>query len=164
MFKKVLLGLGLLFVAAQFYRPARNVSGDNTYDIRTKYEVPADVDHLLSVACNDCHSNTTRYPWYANVQPVAYWLAHHVKEGTQHLNFSTFAKRKVAVQNHKFEEIIEYVESGEMPLASYTYLGLHKEAKLTGEQRQTIVRWAKAQMDTLKARYPADSLVLKRGK
>jgi hypothetical protein len=48
-----------------------------------------------------------------------------------------------------------------MPLASYTYLGLHPEAKLSDEQRQTLIRWAKAQMDTLKANYPADSLKMK---
>jgi hypothetical protein len=85
-----------------------------------------------------------------------------VDEGKRELNFSNFVTRPVAVQNHKFEEIAEQVEKKEMPLPSYTYLGLHKEANLTDDQRKTLVNWAHAQMDSLKAQYPADSLVLKR--
>ena len=68
----------------------------------------------------------------------------------------------IAVQNHKLEEIAEQVEKKEMPDKSYTFLGLHKDANLTDAQRQQIISWAKAQMDTLKANYPADSLIMKR--
>jgi hypothetical protein len=57
---------------------------------------------------------------------------------------------------------VEQVEEKKMPIPSYTYLGLHPEAKLSDTQRQTLVNWAKAQMDTLRARYPADSLVMRR--
>jgi hypothetical protein len=67
----------------------------------------------------------------------------------------------IAVQNHKLEETIEMVKEKEMPLESYTYLGLHKEANLTDAQRDAIVNWAMAQMDSLKAHYPADSLKMK---
>jgi hypothetical protein len=114
----------------------------------------------LDVGCNDCHSNLTRYPWYANIQPIASWLANHVNEGKRELNFSEFTKRKIAVQNHKFEEIIEMVKEGKMPLGSYTWV--HRDAALTEAQKQTLTQWAQACMDTLQAQYPADSLVLKR--
>ena len=56
-------------------------------------------------------------------------------EKKKHLNFSEFTKRKIAVQNHKLEEIVEMMEEGEMPLKSYTWLGLHPEAKLSAEQK-----------------------------
>lgn len=161
MAKKILLALGAVFVLIQFIRPERNLSDDRTYDISTKYVVPEDVNHILEVACNDCHSNKTRYPWYANFQPVAWRLNDHVVDGKRHLNFSTFTQRPIAVQNHKLEEIVEMVEEKEMPLKEYTYFGLHSDADLTNEQRQVIINWAKAQMDTLKANYPADSLVMK---
>jgi Haem-binding domain len=85
-----------------------------------------------------------------------------VKEGKAHLNFSEFTKRRIAVQNHKLEEITEMVKEKEMPLPSYTYLGLHPEANLTDEQRATITLWAQSQMAMLAAKYPADSLVLRR--
>lgn len=162
MIKKILLALAILFVLIQFIRPEKNLSGDTTNSIDKKYNVPPEVTTILEVACNDCHSNTTRYPWYANVQPAAWWLANHVKDGKKHLNFSEFTKRRIAVQNHKLEEVIEMVKEKEMPLPSYTYFGLHADANLTDEQRATLTLWAQAQMELIAAQYPADSLVLKR--
>lgn len=162
MLKKILIGLGVVLVAIQFVRPERNLSDDRTYDVSTKYAVPEDVKQILAVACNDCHSNKTEYPWYANIQPVAWFLDHHVTDGKRHLNFSNFTSRSVAYQNHKFEETIEMVKEGEMPLASYTYLGLHAGANLTEPQKQSLINWAQANMDSLKAQYPADSLVMRR--
>lgn len=161
MVKKILLALGAVLIIIQFIRPEQNLSDDRTYDISTKYVVPEDVNQILEVACNDCHSNKTRYPWYANIQPVAWRLNDHVVDGKRHLNFSTFTQRPIAVQNHKLEEVIEMVDEKEMPLNEYTYFGLHADANLTDDQRQLIITWAKAQMDTLKANYPADSLVMK---
>lgn len=162
MIKKLLLVALLILVAIQFFKPERNNSADNTYDIRNSYEVPEEVNQILVSACNDCHTNNTRYPWYANIQPIAWILAEHVEDGKKHLNLSTFTKMPIAVQNHKLEETAEMVEEKEMPLASYTYLGLHADAKLSDAQREILVNWAHAQMDSLKAHYPADSLVMKR--
>ena len=159
MLKKILIGLGVVLILIQFFRPDKNDSNDQTYDISKKYEVPNDVGQLLQVSCNDCHSNKTEYPWYAEVQPVAWWLNDHIEHGKKDLNFSEFTNRPLFVQNHKFDEIVEMVEEDEMPLPSYTYLGLHPEADLSDDQRKMITDWAKAQMDYLKNTYPADSLV-----
>ncbi|MEB8328899.1 heme-binding domain-containing protein [Flavobacteriaceae bacterium KMM 6897] len=164
MLKKILIGLAIVLIIIQFIRPDKNESNDLTYDISTKYYVPDDVNHLLQVSCNDCHSNKTEYPWYAKVQPVAWWLNDHVVDGKRHLNFSEFTKMPIAIQNHKLEETIEMVEEKEMPLKDYTYLGLHSEANLTKEEREKIIVWAKAQMTYLKATYPADSLVMPKRK
>ena len=162
MIKKILIGLVVALIVIQFIKPDKNISNDNTYGISTKYDVPAEVNEILKVSCNDCHSNQTRYPWYSNIQPVTWWLDHHVTDGKKHLNFSEFTKRPIAFQNHKLKETVEMVEELEMPLPSYTYLGLHSEAKLTDDQRKMLIDWAKAQMDTLKANYPADSLKMPR--
>ena len=159
---KILIGLGAVLILIQFIRPAKNLSDDRTYDVSTKYAVPADVKSLLKVSCDDCQSNKTEYPWYSNIQPVAWFLDHHVTDGKRHLNFSNFTSRSVAYQNHKFEETIEMIKEGEMPLESYTYFGLHSGAKLTEVQKQTLINWAQTNMDSLKAQYPADSLVLRR--
>lgn len=160
--KKILSGLGIAFVLIQFVRPIKNESDDQTHHIATKYPMTSEVEHLLKVSCNDCHSNKTVYPWYNNIQPVAWMLANHVNDGKRHLNLSTFTSLPIAVQNHKLEEIAETVEEKEMPDEAYTLFGLHKEANLTDAQRASIVNWARAQMDTIKAHYPADSLVMKK--
>jgi hypothetical protein len=160
--KKILSGLGIAFVLIQFVRPIKNESDDQTHHIATKYPMTSEVEHLLKVSCNDCHSNKTVYPWYNNIQPVAWMLANHVNDGKRHLNLSTFTSLPIAVQNHKLEEIAETVEEKEMPDEAYTLFGLHKEANLTDAQRAIIINWARAQMDTIKAHYPADSLVMKK--
>jgi len=160
--KKILSGLGIAFILIQFVRPIKNESDDQTHHIATKYPMTSEVEHLLKVSCNDCHSNKTVYPWYNNIQPVAWMLANHVNDGKRHLNLSTFTTLPIAVQNHKLEEIAETVEEKEMPDGSYTLFGLHKEANLTDAQRASIINWARAQMDTIKAHYPADSLVMKK--
>lgn len=162
MIKKILLALVAILVVIQFIRPEKNLSDDRTYDITTQYYVPQNVKTTLDVACNDCHSNKTRYPWYAKVQPVAWWVTDHVNDGKWHLNFSEFTKSNIARQNHKLEEIIETVKEHEMPLPSYTWLGMHGDANLTDEQRSAITDWAAAKMDSLKQVWPADSLVMKR--
>ena len=70
---------------------------------------------------------------------------------------------KFLIKNEKEnEEIVEMVEHKEMPLPAYTRLDLHPEGNLTDAQCPTLINWAKAQMDTLQAHYPADSLVLRR--
>jgi hypothetical protein len=161
MLKKIVVGLGVVLILIQFIRPEKNESNDNTYSIANNYNVPEDINHLFEVSCNDCHSNKTEYPWYSNVQPVAWLLNDHVVDGKRHLNFSNFTKLPLAIQYHKFEEIVEMVEEKEMPLPSYTYFGLHPEADLTQAQQDKIMDWTKEQMAYLKATYPADSLVRK---
>ena len=157
-----LIALAVLLVAIQFIRPEKNLSGDETNGIATKYPVPADVQAVLKVACNDCHTNKTEYPWYANVQPFAWWIGNHIEDGKRHLNFSDFTSRRIAIQNHKLEEVIDEVKEHEMPLASYTWI--HRDAVLTDAQRELLISWAEGIMDNLKATYPPDSLVMpKRG-
>lgn len=47
-----------------------------------------------------------------------------------------------------------------MPLD--TYLWIHKGAILTDQQKLTLSNWVVAVRDTIKASYPADSLVRKK--
>ncbi len=160
MIKKIAIGLLVVLIVIQFFRPEKNNSNDRTYDIATSYTVPQEVHQVLDVACNDCHSNNTEYPWYSKVQPVAWWLNDHIEDGKRHLNFSEFTKLPIAIQNHKLDELKEQVEKDEMPLPSYTYFGLHSGANLSEEQKNMLMDWAQSQMNYLKATYPADSLVM----
>ncbi len=150
MHKKILIGLLVVLVIMQFIRPERNTAtAESATDIRTKYTVPDDVNRILQKACNDCHSNNTVYPWYSNIQPIGWWLQNHVKEGKAELNFSEFAAYTNKKAAHKMEEVVEMVEKGEMPLESYTIA--HKDAKLTNEEKATLVTWAKALHMQIKA-------------
>jgi hypothetical protein len=151
--KKKIVGVFIsLLIVIQFIRPARN-TGEvySANDISHSVDVPADVKNILEKACNDCHSNNTNYPWYTNIQPVGWWLNHHVEEGNGELNFSEFNTYKLRRKLHKLEEIAEQVKEGEMPMDSYTWT--HGEAKLTTAEQQTLISWAlnsKAMLDTVK--------------
>jgi hypothetical protein len=164
MFKKFLLVLLVIFIALQFFRPEKNIAKDQNAalknDITVKHGVPADIKQMLEVACNDCHSNNTRYPWYSNIQPSAWFLADHVEDGKKELNFNEFSAYRLRRQYHKFEEIEEMVEQGIMPLSSYTWI--HRDAILSEDQKAAIINWAKSSRAKMEAIYPMDSLVRKK--
>jgi hypothetical protein len=162
MIKKILLGLLVVFIVLQAFRPAKNNTGDKSKDISLSYPVSDSVTALFNKACNDCHSNNTEYPWYAEVQPVGWWLNDHVTDGKKHFNLNEFSSYRIAKQYHKLEECIEQLKEGEMPLESYTVI--HKEARLSEAERETLVAWFESIRDSMKLKYPADSLVIKRKK
>lgn len=159
-FKKVLIGLLIVFIVMQAFRPAKNTSNDTSKGIFKSYTVPDEVKIILAKACYDCHSNNTRYPWYSEVQPFAWWHGDHIKEGKRKMNFNEFDGYRIARQYKKMEECIKEVKEGEMPLPSYTWI--HKDAILTDAEKQTLFNWCETVRDSIKARYPADSLVIKK--
>lgn len=132
--KKVLIGIVVVFVGMQFFRIDKtNPSVDINKDFIVMTNPDEEVQNILNVACYDCHSNTTSYPWYTNIAPVSWWLKHHIDEGREELNFSNWGDYNEKRSDHKLEECIELVKEGEMPLSSYTWT--HGEAKLSHEQR-----------------------------
>lgn len=159
--KRTFQVLLLAFIVIQFIRPAKNKSETmSKNDISTLYPVPTNVQAVLKSSCTDCHSNNTVYPWYAKIQPVYWWLDDHVRDGKKHLDLSEFATYSLRKQYHKLEEIEEMVKEGEMPLESYTWM--HKDAKLTAEEKTVIYNFVKSTLETMKSRYPIDSLVRKK--
>lgn len=138
---KVLLGLLALFIIIQFFRPEKNQSAAATpNDLFAHYPANDSLKQLIKTACYDCHSNNTTYPWYSQVQPVAWWLDDHIKEGKRKFNFSEFATYPAKKADHKMEELIEMVKENEMPLQSYTFI--HADARLTPAQRVAMTEWA----------------------
>jgi len=140
--KKILIGLLLVFLIAQFFGPDKNQS--NLEDIKpflVETNPPENVKSILENACFDCHSSNTRYPWYNNITPVNYWLADHVKDGKKHFNVSDWANYSLKKKDHKLDELIEEVEEKEMPLKSYTYT--HGDANLSDEEIKQVIEWAK---------------------
>ena len=149
--KKILVVLAVAAIAIQFFPAARNVSaaapGPN--DISVLYPIAPDTKALLAESCYDCHSDHTRYPWYTYVQPVGGWLQHHVNEGKRHLNFSQFGVYPPQRARRKLEAVTKKTKAGDMPLASY--LVLHRHARLTEAQVQSLGVWAAG----IRARIPA---------
>lgn len=156
--KKILLILIVGIIAIQFIQPKKNAGEEiPANQISAIIPVPDDINKILHRSCYDCHSNTTNYPWYSKIQPMAWFLNNHIIEGKRELNFSTFATYPIYRRYKKFKEIIREVKEGDMPMPSYTLI--HKDAVLSIEQKLDIESWAKRSMREMEIKFPADSLV-----
>lgn len=100
---------------------------------------PDEVMSLLKNACYDCHSNHTRYPWYAHVQPIGWWIQNHIEQGRRELNFSEFGEWSDFERREVLDLCADLIEKGKMPLRSY--LPMHPEARLTAGQKSLLVNW-----------------------
>jgi len=129
--------LAALFVVAQF------IPVDYTNPpVQSDVQAPTQVKSILVKACFDCHSHETRWPWYSKIAPVSWWLSGHVRDGRKDLNFSIWPTYNFASQELIMREINKQVSEQKMPPRSYT-VG-HPEARLSGDERQILLDWARA--------------------
>jgi Haem-binding domain len=146
----LMLVVVVLFMAAQFVRPAKtNPSSEQSLSIENQTQVSPAVASIFDRSCNDCHSNKTRWPWYSNVAPVSWFVISHVNEGRGDMNLSEWGKLDVNRQRHRLQDMCEMVESGEMPLSSYT--PFHPGSKLSQADVKTICDWTASERQRLSA-------------
>ena len=125
----VLAAFACLLVAIQFIPYGRDhtnppVTVPVVWDSR-------ETESLVRGACFDCHSNETRWPWYSQVAPVSWLVQSDVDEGRTKLNFSEGKLKEL-------EEVANVVSEGEMP--PWFYRPAHREARLSAEQTQALIR------------------------
>ena len=134
----------LLFVVAQFKRPARtNPTVDESQTIFARTQMPPEVAAMVNRSCADCHSNKTVWPWYTNVAPVSWFIVNHVDEGRAHLNVSAWGQLDRDRQDKKLRQICDEVEDGGMPLSTYT--PLHPGSKLSAADVKMLCEWTEAE-------------------
>lgn len=100
-------------------------------------KVPANVAAILKVSCYDCHSNNSRYPWYSELQPGAWFMAQHIKKGRDELNFDEFNNYSKRRKKAKIKSIISQIEKDEMPLRSYRMM--HSSARLSAADKMDLI-------------------------
>ena len=134
------VGIVGLFAVLQLFNPARENPAVRA-DFLAATRPPPAVAAGLRAACYDCHSNETRWPWYARLAPVSWLIARDVNEGRQHLNLSAWSSEpaRAAKNLDRMNEVIDYRE---MPPAKYTLL--HPAARLDASRRQDILDWTAA--------------------
>ncbi len=125
-------------LAIQFIPVERNVSTVQPgQSFERTQKVTANVAAILKVSCYDCHSNNTRYPWYSELQPGAYFMAQHIKEGKEELNFDEFNDYSKRRKKAKIKSIISQIEKDEMPLKSYRMM--HGNARLSADKKKELL-------------------------
>lgn len=135
--KKIFLILIIVLVGIQFI-PVEKTNPP----VESELRAPKPVLETFKKSCYDCHSNETKWFWYSDFAPVSWLIVKDVNEGREHLNFSNWGKMSPGDIDKMKREIWEEVESGEMPLGTYTLI--HPELKLTNQDLSTIRDWAGA--------------------
>ncbi len=142
--------LVVTFIVIQFANPSlTNPPVPPGRDLMATNPPPPEAAELLRRACYDCHSFETRWPWYAHVAPLSWWVVGHMRDGREALNFSDWPHDNPEDATELLDEIVRDVQHHKMPLPSYTWLGMHKEARLTEEQRGRIMKWAEDEAQRL---------------
>ncbi len=136
--KKFIIFLIVLFIGIQFI--PFNVPADIADKDGEALEFPDELSSIMKRSCFDCHSNHTKFPWYSSIAPVSWFTKMHVKEGREHMNFSIWNSYSDEKKRKFLEKIPKAVENDKMPLSSY--LLIHKDAKLSSEDKKRISDWA----------------------
>ena len=145
------IGVGLALVVilsvvrAEFRQP--DALPDPAIGLSARTKIPAPVMSTLRRACFDCHSNETRWPWYANL-PVASWLLERdVKAARGQLNFSRWAEYNPFDRAGLLDRACELATSGTMPLPRY--LMLHPDARLAQSDIAGLCAWSQLEATRL---------------
>ncbi|HKO05599.1 MAG TPA: heme-binding domain-containing protein [Candidatus Acidoferrales bacterium] len=148
--KRAAVILAIAFVAAQLGQPARtNPAFASTQTIENIVNVPPDVHATLMRACEDCHSDETEWPWYAQVAPASWFVIHHVVEGRRRINFSTWVRpgKEPVDSIDRLKAMCRDVRTESMPPESYTLF--HWSAKLSADEVKRICKWSEEEQRRL---------------
>ncbi|QHI36565.1 hypothetical protein IMCC3317_19280 [Kordia antarctica] len=138
----------VVLVGIQFVPTERNQSDSiPKTDFMLVNNVPNNIKKMVQVSCYDCHSNNTKYPWYNKVQPVAWFLEGHIKEGKAELNFNEWDSLSNRRKKSKLRSIIKQIESGKMPMNSYTFI--HGDAAFSDIEKQEMIQWMTQLKDSI---------------
>ncbi|GAA4272367.1 heme-binding domain-containing protein [Aquimarina gracilis] len=152
--KNIFIVLLLVLIVTQFLRPEKN---RGSYDTIASFEeataMPEEVKTILQNNCYDCHSNTTRYPWFMEVSPVTHYMAYQIEDGKKHFNISAWESYTDTEKDHKLEELIGEIEYKKMPLKPYTWI----HGELSGSDAKTLIGWVKELREKAK-NPPVDSI------
>jgi hypothetical protein len=95
-------------------------------------------------ACFDCHSNETRWPWYADIAPFSWVVERDVEAARSVIDFSAW-NITYALASYSSQSVV----NGTMPPAKYRMA--HPEADLTRQETLELARGLDA---TIKAPAP----------
>ncbi len=145
--------LVIAMVGVQFSRPERP-RGELPSDGRMNelVVVPGSVDSLLRRSCYDCHSEDTRWPWYAQVAPLSWLITHDVRQGRSNLDFSRWSvdRAREPTPQQRFQWMCQDVRRDIMP--PRLYLLTHRHARLTETEKHVVCAWADEQIIAAQAR------------
>jgi hypothetical protein len=130
-----IIGVVLLgFIAAQFVHLfVDNFQRSNPPVVTQVAWDSPETEEIVRMACYDCHSNESEWPWYAYIAPASWLVARDVNEGRAGLNFS---EPLGEIDGERVADMIWHIENDMPPPL---YIVLHPEADLSDEQRAQLI-------------------------
>ena len=112
----------------------------------------AHIDSLLRRSCYDCHSNETRWPWYARVAPVSWLITDDVRHGSSNLDFSRWSvdTLREPTPQQRLRGMCRDVQRDIMPPQAYRYA--HPDARVSNADKRALCRWTDEQLASLRTR------------
>ena len=99
---------------------------------------------VVQRACQNCHSQNTKWPWYGHVAPVSWLLAHDVQQARSHMNLTQWQDYSTDDRLRLLSAIGSAVRNRAMP--PQRYLLLHPGSAVEGKsERQQIYRWTRTE-------------------
>ena len=139
--------LACSLVAAKCIRPVPVESPDRLL-VRGAVTTPK-VAYILQRACQDCHSNSTHWPWYARMAPVSWMVISDVEKGRKFLNLSLWDHYTKGQRLGFLSSISGAAKNRAMPPRGYAFL--HPEARLSEGERLELAGWAKDERRRMRA-------------
>lgn len=129
--------VGVLFVAAQFVRPARtNPPTVTNHTLRATAGTKSDFVAVVDRSCGDCHSNATVWSRYTTTAPLSWLIVSGVNEGRKALNFSEWGSYSLEKREALLVASCKDARNGTMPVQ--VYLRFRPEARLSASDIETI--------------------------
>ncbi|HET9482018.1 MAG TPA: heme-binding domain-containing protein [Candidatus Polarisedimenticolia bacterium] len=150
--KRLIVRMGVtilaLVAAIQLIRPQRdNPATVAGRAIENHVPMTLRAHAVFERACRDCHTSRTRWPWYSHVAPASWIVAEHVNHARSHLNVSEWGAYATPDARARLEGMCKLAREGSMPLPSY--LWLHRDARLSGQDVEDLCAWTRAAIESL---------------
>ena len=116
-----------------------------SFDGRTPF--PAAVTSTLRRACFDCHSDETRWPWYATLPFASPLIERDVKNGRGQLNLSRWMGYNAFDRADMLDKMCQLASSGRMP--PWKYRLMHPDARLSATEVVTFCAWSQYEANRL---------------
>lgn len=152
--RRRLLAAALTIVAigsAAYPRPGRpSWHADRSAGLNARTAVPKPVMSVLRRACFDCHSNETRWPWYARVPIASHLIERDVRNGRAQLDWSQWEQYNPFDRAGMLDKVCDLAATKQMP--PWQYRLLHSDARLSPAELDELCAWTRQEAERLTQR------------
>jgi heme-binding protein len=120
-------------------RPRPMGQGDSAAPLNGRTPVPAPAMSALRRACFDCHSQETRWPWYASLPIASRLIERDVKAARGQLDLSRWTQYNRFDRADLLDKMCQLASTEKMP--PWSYRVMHADARLTASDVAALCAW-----------------------